>query len=138
MQDIEYVCSKTKYYNLFRGHRSQKTHSLFFAYVLPKFILSAFLLLVPSFFVNITDLAPKFPICPHFLLLYTSCIFLIYFFYISPMLTVYFSYPWTWLIISLDLLHLMDICFKFPALAFLALPWIIVAMPSVTLDMVLS
>lgn len=75
---------------------------------------------------------PPFPTFVHFL--YFPYIF----FYISPMLTVYFSYPWTWLIISLDLLHLMDICFKFPALAFLALPWIIVAMPSVTLDMVLS
>lgn len=51
------------------------------------YILLAFLLLVPSFFVDITDLASHLPICPHFLPLYSSCIFLTVFF-LLPMLPV--------------------------------------------------
>lgn len=44
------------------------------------YILLAFLLLVPSFFVDIIDLASHLPICPHFLPFYASCIILIVFF----------------------------------------------------------
>lgn len=57
------------------------------------YILFASLLLVPSIFVAIIDPEPNLPICSHFLPSYCSWIFLIVFFKLLPMLTVFLPLP---------------------------------------------